>query len=809
MTDREIYIATAPTRVSAKWRNRKLRWSELVSKCSQTLRTNETFAEFNAMTKEQQSNVKDVGGFVGGYLRNGRRAKGHVEFRDILTLDIDFGVSYFWEDYQMTFDCASFCYSTHKHTPERPRIRLVILLSRSVTPEEYEAVGRAVAARIGIELFDDTTYESERLMYWPSTPSDMEFFFRRQDGEALDPDDMLATYHDWHNASEWCYSKRVADRVKHEAKKQGDPLSKPGIVGAFCRCYDIHEAIATFLSDIYEPAGSNRYTYTNGSVAAGLVLYEDGKFAYSHNNTDPCSMHLVNSFDLVRLHKYLDLDEDVKATDAINTRPSYKAMAEFAANDPSVRRSLTEERMKSAYSDFGDIDVDSMVTDEDDDWKSQLSTDSKGKPHNTIANAAIIIANAPGLKGRVWHDDFSGRVCIRGSKLPWRSVSDATRYWTNADYACLRKFLEAFGITGKDRIEDALTSVAMANHRHPVVDYLRSLTWDGTPRLDTLLIDFLGCENDLITRSYTRKHFVAAVKRVMEPGCKYDTRLTIYGPEGIGKSLLLYRMGNGWHTDSLPSISGKEGMEELQGSWIIEMAELASSKKADILEEKNFLSRQEDFFRPPYGRVKELFKRQCVFFGTTNERYFLKGVDGNRRQWVVEADYNRRKFKVWEDLTDEYRDQVWAEAVRAYDEGYNVQLSQEEIALSEQKQIAHNEITGDERYGMVAKYLDERLPTDWESWSVDRRRSYFLNIDPLGADGMIVRNKVCALEVYVECFGGKVGERNLLELRSINFLLQNTPGWRKVDRLEYMGPYGRQRIYERITQIEDILDDDL
>lgn len=801
MTDRELYISTAPTRTTARWRNRKTTWLRLIDKCSNTMRTNETLAEFSAMNKDEQSQIKDVGGFVGGYLENGRRAKGHVKFRDVLTLDIDYGVSDFWDGFQMSFENAAFCYSTHKHTPEKPRIRLVILLSRSVTPEEYEAVGRAVAARVGIELFDDTTFESERLMYWPSTPKDQEFFFRSQEGPALEPEEMLDTYHDWHDVSEWHYSRRVVDKVRHEVTKQGEPTSKPGIVGAFCRCYDVNEAIAEFLSDVYEPAGTNRYTYRAGSVAAGLVVYENGAFAYSHNNTDPCSQSLVNAFDLVRLHKFADLDEDVDAAKtAINNRPSYRAMAEFAAKDKAVKKSLTDERMKSAYTDFSDLAEADEEEDDDDAWKSQLATSAKGKIENTIANAALIIANVPGLKGRIWHDDFSGRECVKLGRLPWRTVTEASRYWANADFACLRKFLEAFGISGKDKISDALISVSMANHKHPVVDYLRSLTWDGVSRLDTLLIDFLGCNDDELTRCFTRKQFVAAVARVMEPGYKHDNRLVIYGSEGIGKSLLLQRMGMHWHNDSLPSISGKEGMEELRGSWIIEMAELASTKKSEVEEEKKFLSKQFDEFRPAYGQVKEVYPRQCVFFGTTNEKYFLKGDTGNRRQWVVEADASRRKFKVWEDLTPDYRDQVWAEAVRYYDNGESTFLSQEQEVLSKGQQIAHNEVTGDERFALVQHYLDVLLPLDWGNYSLDRRRAYFKDTDPLSVEGTARRDYVSALEVYAECFGGKVEERKPYELKAINFMLQNMPGWERSNRTQRQGPYGAQRIYERINK---------
>lgn len=145
-------------------------------------------------------------------------------------------------------------YSTHKHTPEEPRLRLIIPLARPVTEDEYPAVARMVAKQIGIDLFDDTTYEACRLMYWPSTSSNGEFFYREKDGDDLDPDEYLAMYADWRDASTWPVSSRQSEAVRRSISQQADPLSKPGVVGAFCRAYPIDEAIDTFLQDVYAPS---------------------------------------------------------------------------------------------------------------------------------------------------------------------------------------------------------------------------------------------------------------------------------------------------------------------------------------------------------------------------------------------------------------------------------------------------------------------------------------------------------------------------------------------------------------------------
>ena len=156
------------------------------------------------------------------------------------------------EQLEMLFPFYCLIYSTHKASPEKPRLRLIVPLTREVTGDEYMAVARKVAEDIGIELFDDTTYEPSRLMYWPSTSCDGVFLFREIKGEFLDPDNVLARYTDWHNTAEWPVSKRQEKVVAREVKRQADPLTKSGLVGAFCRTYSVQDAIEKFLPDVYQ-----------------------------------------------------------------------------------------------------------------------------------------------------------------------------------------------------------------------------------------------------------------------------------------------------------------------------------------------------------------------------------------------------------------------------------------------------------------------------------------------------------------------------------------------------------------------------
>ncbi len=181
--DGNFTIATGKNRKDISWKNRETSWSALLTKLKKSYETRETLDEYLRMSKQKQDEIKDIGGFVGGSLKDGHRKAANVLGRQLLTLDADFAPVDLWENIEMLYDFAIACYSTHKHTLEKPRLRLVIPLSREVNPDEYEAIGRKIAEDIGIDYFDDTTYQASRLMYWPSNPKDVKPFFKYMDAK--------------------------------------------------------------------------------------------------------------------------------------------------------------------------------------------------------------------------------------------------------------------------------------------------------------------------------------------------------------------------------------------------------------------------------------------------------------------------------------------------------------------------------------------------------------------------------------------------------------------------------------------------
>ena len=781
--DKMLAVALGNSRKTKTWRNWNREWSWLLDRMASATRTPETVAEYKAMSRDRQHDIKDVGGFVGGYCNNGQRSD--VEYRSILCLDADFATPDLWPDWELLFGNAGAVYSTHKHTPEKPRLRLVVPLARDVSPDEYQAIGRRVAATLGIDQFDDTSYQPERLMYWPSVSQDGEYVFKYHDGPFLDPDTVLATYHDWRDVSSWPMSSRVAEVVKRSAAQQQDPLTKPGLIGAFCRAYSIDEAIAEFIPT-YAPCEGDRYTYTEGSTAAGVVTYE-GKFSYSHHATDPASMQLCNAWDLVRLHKFSALDADCDPTKPINSRPSYKAMSDLAAELPRVKAQLLEDRRAEATADFA-TDINAPTTDED--WQSKLKFTEKGTLASTIGNVVVLLDGDPDLRGCVGYNEMTHSIVARRS-LPWRRVTGES-VWSDADDAALRYFLEQFyGLSGKDKIFDGLNVVAESHKFHPVRDYLDACEWDGVPRLERLLVDYLGAEDSPYTRAVTRKAFTAAVARIYRPGCKFDYMLTVRGRQGLGKSALIKKLGGEWFSDSFTTMQGKESYEQVQGVWLMEIGELAGMRKAEAETIKLFISKTSDRFRPAYGRRIQEFPRQCVFIGTTNEAQFLKDATGNRRFWVVDTP-NTPARSMWDDLTPEVVRLVWGEAVANYRKGEALFLPPElEAAAREIQEVYEEE---DPRAGIVAQFLERKLPANWADMDLYSRRQWLEGSEP----GTVERTTVCGFEVWAEALGQNPDRMDAYEGKRLRSLMEKMPGWRHQGNLKISaGPYGRQRYYKK------------
>lgn len=784
----KIAVSTGNSRMEKKWNLKEMELSEFRDRISQTIRTSETMEQYRKMSKAQQDDVKDVGGYVLGRLKGGRRKKDCVISRSALTLDMDYAHSDVTDQIEMFQSFGCFFYSTHKHTKEKPRLRLIIPLVREVTPDEYMAVSRKVAEEIGMELFDDTTYEPSRLMYWPSTSSDGEFFFYEIEGEPLNPDEVLAKYKDWKDVSTWPVSNRQHSIVQKDIKKQEDPLQKRGVIGAFNRTFTITQAIDTFISDVYQPSSMpGRYDYVPADSAAGVVIYED-VFAYSHHATDPACGKLMNAFDVVRIHKFGHLDSRASEETDVTKLPSYKAMQEFASQNEQVRITLGKEREASARMDFAEAD-----------WKKELEYNRQGILVNNLKNLLLILNNDENLKGIVFNQ-LSDGMEIKG-EVPW---SHPSKFWRDADDAQLISYIDlTYGNFSARNYDIAVSKVTDDRSYHPIKEFLSSLPeWDELPRVDTLLVDFLGAVDNDYVRAVTRKTLVAAIARVMNPGCKFDTMLVLSGPQGKGKSTLIAKLCGEWFNDSLllSDTKDKTAAEKLQGYWILEIGELAGLKKTDIETLRGFLSRQNDIYRAAFGRRATPHPRQCVFIGTTNADTYLRDITGNRRFWPVKVPGSDTRHS-WE-LTREEVEQIWAEALYYYKQKEPLHLPKElePIAVKEQKEAMEQ----DEREGTIRDYLEMLLPENWDSMTLYERRNFINGSEFEGSRkvGVKKRNRVCNMEIWCECFGKERGNLKRQDANEIAAIMSGIEGWKRPEGKMRFSIYGVVKGYVREDESE-------
>lgn len=782
-----LFISTGNSRMEKRWNGREMELEEFVGRISTTIRTSETVEQYRKLSKARQDDIKDVGGFVLGKLKGGRRKKDCVVFRSALTLDMDYATADIPEQMEMFFDFRCLIYSTHKHTPENPRLRLIIPLSRTVTPDEYTAAARKVAEDIGMELFDDTTYEPSRLMYWPSTSEDGEFVFRDIEGEILNPDEVLARYKDWRDSSEWPVSSRQQAVVQREMKKQADPLEKDGVIGAFCQTYGIEDAVAAFLPDVYQPSAMpGRYDYIPADSQAGVVVYE-GKFAYSHHATDPACGKLMNAFDMVRIHKFGELDSRSSEDTDPSKLPSFKAMSGFAVNDEKVKLTIAGERKEKAEKEFSQVDGE---------WLKQLEYEPRSTVlKNSLKNLLLILNHDEKLKDIVFNQ-LSDGMEIKG-EVPWEHPG---RFWRDADDAQLISYIDlTYGTFSARNYDIAVAKVADDRSYHPIREFLSTLPeWDQVPRVDTLLVDYLGASDNAYVRAVTRKTLCGAIARVMEPGCKFDTMLVLNGPQGKGKSTLISKMCGEWFNDSLllNDTRDKTAAEKLQGYWILEIGELAGLKKTEIETLRGFLSRQNDIYRASFGRRATPHPRQCIFIGTTNaESGYLRDTAGNRRFWPVKTPGDG-KYASWEMVQEDVR-QIWAEALLYYKAGESLHLDNELAGMALKEQQTAMEV--DEREGMVRDYLDMLLPENWERMELYDRRNYICGSEFGGSKepGVRRRERVCNMEIWCECFGKERGNLKRQDANEISAIMANMEGWKKMDGKVRFSIYGVVRGYCR------------
>ncbi|MBF1688903.1 MAG: hypothetical protein HXO83_11840 [Selenomonas sp.] len=775
---RDLAIAYGNSRQAKNWVNKTIRYEDLKARLKVTIRTAESAEEYAKMSKAQRDVAKDHGGFVGGALKGGRRKVDAVELRSMIALDGDRIDKAFLDDYETNASYTSCLYTTHSSTEANPRVRLVFPLLRDVTSEEFVAVSRYLAQMLGIDFFDECSYQPNQLMYWPSSPQNGVFVFKEVEKEWLDPDAILSAHPEWTDPTRLPTSSRESKANQVTQQKVQDPLEKEGTVGIFNRVFfPVTRALETFLAGVYEPTESESRWHLIASSSIAGVEIKDEKFVYSHHAKDPAYLKLCNAFDIVRVHKFGDLDD----------KASFRAMCDFAMRQDEVKIVAANERLSEAEKDFAES--------VDDEWKKRLQRNKNGVLENNLHNIRLIMENDPYMKNIVFNQLADGME-IRGA-VPWKHPA---RFWRDADDAQLICYIDAsYGSFSQRNYDIAVTKAADDRSYHPIKEYFDGLpVWDEMPRVDTVLIDYLGAQDNAYVRAVTRKALCAAYMRIYHPGIKFDYITVLNGNQGIGKSTLIAKLGMEWFADSLTlsDMNDKTAAEKLQGYWIHEIGEMAGMRKAELEKVKAFVSRQDDKYRASFGRRVTPHPRQCIFFGTTNsENGYLRDITGNRRFWNVKVTGDGR-MKPW-DLGQETVDQIWAEVIVLSNAGEELFLDHtlEDYARKEQSEAMEQ----DDREGLVARYLDMLLPETWDTMDVHQRRDYVQDPDGLlNAKGTMHRETVSNIEIWCECFGKAKEDIKPADSYAISAIMARLPDWSRPETRRRIPIYGLQRLYKKM-----------
>lgn len=700
--DKQIIISVAGNRKATVWKPQKMMWSDFITRVSSPTISTETMQEYKIMKKAQQDDLKDVGGYVGGVLRNNRRKNGYVINRCLVTLDADKISPGGTDDILKrvsALGCAYAIYSTRKHEGAAPRLRIVFPLDRSVSSDEYEPIARKMAEIIGIHIFDGTTFQSVRFMYWSSRCSDGEWIFTYGDSPFLSADGILEKYGNWRNISEWPEVPGVQKQINQGLKKQENPCEKPGIIGAFCRIYDVPGAIREFLSDIYEECENGRYTYISGSTAAGAVLYDDGQFLYSHHSTDPAGDRLCNSFDLVRIHKFIQEDEEAAENTPINKLPSYKSMCEFANKDGAVK----QEKLRADIECFSKP-IEEAGKEPYPDIK--VSTNGSVTILPTTRNLETLLNNES-LK--ISYNMIQRAVKVKSpDKSTESQFNNGPNSYGNLLTFCTDQLVRDGLRTSTAKVHEWVTKIADDNKINVARDYLECnyMLYGGLKGIGTLF-DCLKINGDssfymMLLRKWLCQCVAMAHNERGQFGA--DGILVLKGPHGIGKTSFFRKccvIGLDYFAEGASLDGSKDKLMEVTQNWIAELGELPRSLK-DLESLKAFITSATDKFRSPYAKKAEIHPRLTSFGATTNSDAFLK-EEGERRFWVMDiedidlAALDRVSFET-----------VWAEAMELY-----ILLGQSSFRLTPAERDTLRK--SNKQYQLVSdeeKLLLEKL--DWE-----------------------------------------------------------------------------------------------
>lgn len=791
LTEEQYPIAYADRPNDYHWKQKSITWAELAR-----------------MVRGQPARRKDCGNYILATLDRtekvhagipGRCIDVHRDNRSvlrrsaILALDVDTPDEHFDVTVDLVLSGKAYLWhTTFSSTPAAPRYRLLVMVDRDMAPDEYVAATTALASRLGEHQFDSGSFQAARYMFKPGASDRSLYEFGEGEGEPVEVDVLL---------EEWDRDLSEAPMPAPSRFKR-NPLEIEGVIGAFNREYvDLDDLIDAYALP-YTRVSEDRYSFIGSASEAGMgpVLGAPGLF-FSHHSTDPAYEQACSAFDLVRLHMFGDEDERAKPGTPINRLPSHELMLEVSTRDKRVVSRIFAEQTEdmeidppaSAGEDVGAVGSPAPTS----SWRSSLRLTNRGKFIDNIQNWDLIRENDP-VFSVLRHNLMTEAVEVAGNWLPWRKVTGANRTFSGTDHIALRGYLErAYAFEPRtDKTRDMVLEKASRTPIVPVLDYLKSLAWDGVPRLETCLP---GAEHNRYNAMVARKVLTSAVARMFKPGLKWDHTLVLQGGEGLGKSLWIDRMATVGqpgedrvvYSSSLGNIASKDTLLAAHRSWIVVADEGHSLRKADNDALKEFLTKTHDVFRVPYGVDTKNYPRRFVVWSTTNDSTFLQRQEGNRRFLVVRC---LERFDI-QSMTPEWVDQVWAEAVELYNRGEQTWLLDDEadVARSEREPFVEEDSVA----GVIEEFLNTLVPEGWETRSPDARLQWLSDYSAgFEKEGTHRVTSTCTHQIWYEVLrngrnrGSKPPRVELLEIgKSLRAL-----GWVAVGNQHFPG-LGSQTVY--------------
>lgn len=399
------------------------------------------------------------------------------------------------------------------------------------------------------------------------------------------------------------------------------------------------------------------------------------------------------------------------------------------------------------------------------------------KPKPSVRNFVQILALDPRFDGLKYNEL---------KHTAEKEERTGTRNWTDTDDAIAMTYIgNTYGIFNEPRYRACMTTLLDAHRYNPVKDEFAKLQWDGTPRIAKLLTTWMGAEDSAYTSEVSRLIFAGGIHRLYNPGCKFDDMPVLIGGQGAGKSTFVRWLAmQDRFFNELTTINGKEGIEAIEGSWIVEVSELLAVTSAKAQEAvKSYLSRLSDKYRRAYGRRVEVVPRTCIFVGTSNKEQFIADKTGGRRFYPVRCSGSGYDLFDREEECRAYIRQCWAEAKAAY---FSDDPSRREFmrpyadrSILDAIREHQAEATEDDiREGLIRRYLEHTGET-----------------------------RVCVGMLWENALRIDNRPPERIDQIQIGLIMQGMEGWQKAKGpYDFGQQYGKQRYWMKVEKTEEVPD---